>query len=121
MQQALKTARIGYLNATLPAIISARTEAFRLGLRELGYVEGKNIRYAEGKLDRLPALAAELVSLKVTVIVTGGAAAVSAVQQATKTIPIVMAISPIRSRSASSPACPIPVETSLVSVNSRPS
>ena len=59
-----------------PSVISDRTEAFRQGLRELGYVEGKNIviewRYAEGKLDRLPALAAELVGLKVDVIVTGG-------------------------------------------------
>ena len=59
-----------------PLRCRARTEAFRQGLRELGYVEGKNIviewRYAEGKLDRLPALVAELVRLKVDIIVTGG-------------------------------------------------
>ena len=74
-QQPTKIPRIGYL--TGPAFRQpARIEAFRQGLRELGYVEGKNIvveyRYAEGKLDRLPALAAELVRLKVDVIVTGG-------------------------------------------------
>ena len=73
---------------------SARTEAFRQGLRELGYVEGKNIvielRSAEGKLDRLPALAAELVRLKVDVIVTAGPTATRAAKEATSTIPIVM-------------------------------
>jgi putative ABC transport system substrate-binding protein len=75
--------------------MSARTEAFRQGLRELGYVEGKNIvmeyRYAEGKLDRLPALATELVRLKVDVIVTAGPAATRPAKEATVTIPIVMA------------------------------
>ena len=79
----------------LPSTIAARIEAFRQGLRELGYVEGKNIvieyRYAEGKLDRLPALAAELVRLKVDVIVTGGPTATRAAKEATTTIPIVMA------------------------------
>ena len=69
-------------------------EAFRQGLRELGYVEGKNIvieyRYAEEKLDRLPALAAELVRLKVDVIVTAGPSATRAAKEATNTIPIVM-------------------------------
>ena len=73
---------------------SARIEAFRQGLRELGYVEGKNIviewRSAEGKLDRLPALAAELVRLKVDIIVTAGATATRAAKEATVTIPIVM-------------------------------
>ena len=68
-------------------LISARIEAFRQGLRELGYVEGKNIviewRYAEGKLDRLPALAAELVRLKVDIIVSGGATATRAAKEAT--------------------------------------
>ena len=75
-QQPTKVPRIGYLAAASLSAVSARTEAFRQGLRELGYVEGKNIviewRYAEGKRDRLPALAAELVRLKVDVIVTGG-------------------------------------------------
>src|SRR6266568_7711733 len=75
-QQPTKVARIGYLAAASLSANEARTEAFRQGLREFGYVEGKNIfiewRYAEGNLDRLPALAAELVRLKVDVIVTGG-------------------------------------------------
>ena len=74
--------------------MSARTEAFRQGLRELGYVEGKNIvmeyRYAEGKLERVPALAAELVHLKVDVIVTAAATPTRAAKGATVTIPIVM-------------------------------
>ena len=93
-QQPTKIPRIGYLGATSPSANSARIEAFRQGLRELGYVEGKNIviewRYAEGKLDRLPALAAELVRLKVDVIVTAGPTATRAAKEATVTIPIVM-------------------------------
>ena len=76
----------------------ARIEAFRQGLRELGYVEGKNIlieyRYAEGKPDRARALAAELVRLKVDVIVTAGSGATRAAKEATATIPIVMAQDP---------------------------
>jgi putative ABC transport system substrate-binding protein len=94
-QQPKKVPRIGYLGATSRSINPARVEAFRQGLRELGYVEGKNIvieyRYAEGKLDRLPALAAELVGLKVDIIVMGGPAATRSAKQATATIPIVMA------------------------------
>ena len=93
-QQTTKIPRIGYL-ATAPAsAITARINAFRQGLRELGYVEGKNIvieqRYAEDKLDRLSALAAELVSLKVDIIVTGGPSPTRAAKEATTTIPIVM-------------------------------
>ncbi|MGH7771671.1 MAG: ABC transporter substrate-binding protein [Candidatus Binatia bacterium] len=92
-QQPKKVPRIGYLASSLSAIAS-RTEAFRQGLRELGYVEGKNIviewRSAEGKADRLPALAAELVRLKVDVIITAGPPATRAVKEATSTIPIVM-------------------------------
>jgi putative tryptophan/tyrosine transport system substrate-binding protein len=69
---------------------------FRQGLRDLGYVEGQNIvieyRYAEGRAEQLPDLAAELVRLKVDVIVAGGTAAIRAVQHATRTIPIVMAV-----------------------------
>ncbi len=93
-QQAKKVPRIGYLTASTPSANSARTEGFRQGLRELGYVEGKNIviewRYAEGKFDRLPALAAELVHLKVDVIVTSGATGTRTAKEATNTIPIVM-------------------------------
>jgi putative ABC transport system substrate-binding protein len=94
-QQAGKIPRIGYLTASTAAGNAYRFEAFRQGLRELGYVEGKNIviesRFAEGKLDRLPALAAELVRLKVDIIITGGAASTRAAKEATTTIPIVMA------------------------------
>jgi ABC-type uncharacterized transport system substrate-binding protein len=94
-QQPGKVPRIGILYAGSPSAVSPRAEAFRQGLRDLGYVEGKNIviewRYAEGKLDRLPALAAELVRLKVDIIVTGGAAATRPAKEATVTIPIVMA------------------------------
>jgi len=90
-----KTPRIGYLGGVSSAASAARTEAFRQGLRELGYVEGKNIviewRYAEGKLDRLPTLAADLVSLKVDVIVSAAPPGTRAAKQATATIPIVMA------------------------------
>ena len=95
-QQAKKVPRIGYLNAVSPSNRSDRIEALRQGLRELGYVEGKNIliesRYAEGKLDRLPALAAELVRLKVDVIVTSGPLPTRATKETTSTIPIVMAL-----------------------------
>jgi putative tryptophan/tyrosine transport system substrate-binding protein len=93
-QPSAKVPRIGYLSATSPSAISDRTEAFRQGLRGLGYVEGKNIviewRYAEGKPERLPALAAELVGLKVDIIVTGGPGATRPAKEATVTIPIVM-------------------------------
>ena len=96
-QQQKKVPRIGYLNGASPSSYAARTEAFRQGLRELGYVEGKTIniesRYAEGKRDRLPTLAAELVRLKVDVIVTGGAGGPTrSAKEATVTIPIVMAM-----------------------------
>jgi putative ABC transport system substrate-binding protein len=94
-QQAGKIPRIGYLSSADPATDSARAEAIRLALRERGYTEGQNIaieyRYAEGKRDRLPELAAELVRLKVEVIVvSGGASPIRAAMNATKTIPIVM-------------------------------
>jgi putative ABC transport system substrate-binding protein len=94
-QQPTKIPRIGYLDIASPSINPARYEAFRQGLRELGYVEGKNIviewRTAVGKLDRLPALAAELARLKVDVIVTTGPTSTRAAKEATSTIPIVMA------------------------------
>jgi putative ABC transport system substrate-binding protein len=93
-QQATKIPRIGYLTAQSPLSVAARVEAFRQGLRELGYVEGKNIiiewRYAEGKLDRSPGLAAELIGLKVDVIVSGGPQTSRVAKKATATIPIVM-------------------------------
>src|SRR5215510_11896053 len=92
-QQQVKIPRIGYLDAVSLSVNAARLEAFRQGLRTLGYVEGKNIfiewRSADGKLDRLPALAAELVQLKVDIIVTGGRSATRAAKEATSTIPIV--------------------------------
>jgi putative tryptophan/tyrosine transport system substrate-binding protein len=91
-QQPKKVPRIGFLSGTST---NPRREAFRQGLRELGYVEGKNVliewRYAEGKFNRLPELAAELVRLKVDVIVTGGPNSTRPAKEATATIPIVMA------------------------------
>ena len=111
-QQPKKIPRIGFQAAASPAAISARIEAFRQGLRELGYSEGKNIviewRYAEGKLDRLPALAAELVHLKVDVIVSAAPAPTRSAKQATATIPIVMAFDddPVGSGFAASLARP---------------
>ena len=94
-QQPKKVPRIGYLSGTSYSVNSARVDAFRQGLRELGYVEGKSIviewRYAEGKIDRLPALAAELVRLKVDVIVASAPPPTRSAKQATATIPIVMA------------------------------
>ena len=96
-QQAKKVYRIGYLTGggASPTATSPNNEAFRQGLRELGYIESKNIiieyRRAEGKLNRMPELAAELVSLGVDIIVTAGMPAVLAAKQATSTIPIVTA------------------------------
>ncbi|HSE84626.1 MAG TPA: ABC transporter substrate-binding protein [Candidatus Binatia bacterium] len=95
-QQPAKVHRIGYLSAVDPVTDSVRSEAIRLSLRERGYIEGQNIaieyRYAEGNRDRYPGLAAELVGLKVNIIlVAGGAGTVRAAKNATKTIPIVLA------------------------------
>jgi putative ABC transport system substrate-binding protein len=93
-QQAAKIARIGYLAGNVAAIPHLR-EAFRQGLRDLGYVEGRNVvieyRDAEGKIERFPALAAELVALKVDVILAGGTPQALAAKQATRTLPIVFA------------------------------
>jgi putative ABC transport system substrate-binding protein len=111
-QQPTNVPRIGYLTASSLSAISTRTEAFRQGLREFGYVEGKNIviewRSAEGKADRLPAVATELVRLNVDVIVTSGPTVTGAVKQATSTIPIVMAqdIDPVRTGFVASLARP---------------
>jgi ABC-type uncharacterized transport system substrate-binding protein len=94
-QQIGKVYRIGLLSVRSSSSESTRAEAFRQGLRGLGYVEGKNIiidyRYAEGKFERLPDLAAELVRLKVDVILTLGVPPTRAAKQVTTTIPIVMA------------------------------
>jgi putative ABC transport system substrate-binding protein len=94
-QSGAKPARIGLLNATSAAGVALRIEAFRQGLRDVGYEEGKNIvieyRYAEGRLERLGLLAAELVRLNVEVIVSSGPADTKAAKGATSTIPIVMA------------------------------
>jgi putative ABC transport system substrate-binding protein len=113
-QQPKKVSRIGYLSAGDAARDSARSEAIRLALRTLGYIDGQNItieyRYAEGKTDRLPELAAELVRLKVDIIVAaGGTIVIRPTKNATKTIPIVMVGSGAD-----------PVEAGLVESLSRP-
>ena len=97
-QQATKVTPIGYLSGPSLSANAARIEAFRQGLRELSYVEGQNIviewRSADGQFDRLPALATELVRLKVAVIVTSGGALTRRAKEATSTIPIVMTNDP---------------------------
>jgi putative ABC transport system substrate-binding protein len=94
-QQTQKVPRVGYLSSGTPTSEATRSEPIRLGLRELGYIEGQNIaieyRYAERKIDRAPELVAELVRLKVDIIVVaGGPGWVRAVKNATETIPIIM-------------------------------
>lgn len=95
-QQPAKVARIGFLGAESASGYASRVDALRTGLRDLGYVEGRNIiiefRWAEGKNDRLPELAAELVRLKVDVLVTHATLGTRAAKQATTTIPIVTAV-----------------------------
>jgi putative tryptophan/tyrosine transport system substrate-binding protein len=113
-QQPKKVRRLGYLSGGDPAGESSRAEAIRLALRELGYIEGQNLaieyRYAEGRVDRFPELAAELVHLKVDIIVVaGGGRAPLAAKNATKTIPIVMVGAGID-----------PVEAGLVESLARP-
>ena len=92
-QQPKRVPRIGFLTNS-PSVFPDRIEAFRQGLRELGYVEGKNIiiewRYSEGKPDRFPSLAAELVRLKVDILVAGSPTTTVFLKEATTTIPIVM-------------------------------
>jgi putative ABC transport system substrate-binding protein len=111
-QQPTKIPRIGFLVVPQRSFFSTRLETFRQGLRGLGYVEGKNViieyRYAEGKLDLLPALASELVQLKVDVMVTSSVAGVLAAKNAAGTIPIVFA------------AVSDPVATGLVASLARP-
>jgi ABC-type uncharacterized transport system substrate-binding protein len=94
-QQPKKVPRIGYLTAQEPAHESTRYDAFRAGLRQLGYIEGQSIviesRYAGGNADEYPRLAAELVSLRVDLIVAGGGSSLArAAKETTKTIPIVI-------------------------------
>ncbi len=92
-QQPTKIARIGYLSPGDPVSRGYRIEAFRQGLKELGYIEGKNIiieyRFAEARSERLPELARDLVRLKVDIIFAGGTPATEAAKNATQTIPIV--------------------------------
>jgi putative ABC transport system substrate-binding protein len=94
-QQPVRMARIGILGATSASGFATRWEALRAGLRELGYIEGKNIsidyRWADGKFERLPELAKELVNLKIDVLITHGIPGTTAAKRATATIPIVMA------------------------------
>jgi putative ABC transport system substrate-binding protein len=94
-QPAKKIPRIGFLVASFPASVSTRLDAFRERLGELGYTEGKTVliesRYAEGQLENLPTLAAELVNRKVDVILSSGPAVTRPAKEVTKTIPIVMA------------------------------
>jgi putative ABC transport system substrate-binding protein len=123
-QQSTKIFRIGYLSSSSPSSAAGSIDAFRQGLRDLSYVEGKNIlieyRYAEEKLDRLPALADELVGLKVDMIIAfGGATLVQAARKATATIPIVMTSSadPVGSGLVASLARPGGNVTGLSSLN----
>ena len=95
-QQIKKVPRIGFLTSGFPVAVAHLLEGFKQGLRELGYVEGQNVllelRYGEATAERLPILAAELVNLKVDVIVAVPNSAIEAVKHATQTIPIVMPI-----------------------------
>jgi putative tryptophan/tyrosine transport system substrate-binding protein len=96
-QQAGKVFRIGFMGLQSAASLPERTEAFRAGLRDLGYQDGRDIvveyRWADGRLDQLPAIASELARLNVNVIVTHGIPGILAAKRATTTIPIVMAVS----------------------------
>jgi ABC-type uncharacterized transport system substrate-binding protein len=111
-QQPRKVFRIGWLGGASASAVAVRVDAFRQGLRELGYLEGKNIvielRSAEARTDQLPILAAELVRLKVDVIVTGGPLPTRSAKEATSTIPIVMAFDtdPVGNRFVASLAHP---------------
>ncbi len=124
-QQPAKVSRIGYLSNTDPATDSPRAEGIRLALRELGYIEGQNIaieyRYAEGRPEREPGLAAELVRLKVDIIVVAtGDVTIQAAKDATKTIPIVMTgqgSDPVRAGLVESLARPGGNVTGLTSLN----
>jgi ABC-type uncharacterized transport system substrate-binding protein len=109
-QPAARIARIGFLTANNPAVNPHHPEAFRQELRDLGYVEGRNLvieyRSAEGELERLPALAAELVALKVDVIMAPSTVAALAAKQTTSTLPIVSVTVPVSSGLVASLARP---------------
>src|SRR5437016_1101248 len=111
-QSAANPYRIGFLLGATGESVASLFHALEEGLRELGYVEGRNIvfeqRYAGGRMERLPDLAAELVRLRVDVIVTGSNIHVAAVRRATTTIPIVMvfAVDPVGVGSVASLARP---------------
>jgi len=111
-QQSAKISRIGILELASPAASASQFKAFQQGLHELGYVEGKNIileyRFADGKLDRLPELAADLVGSKVDVIVTRSTGSIRAAMNASKTIPIIF------------PSAGAPVEDGLVASLAKP-
>ncbi|TMB72684.1 MAG: ABC transporter substrate-binding protein, partial [Deltaproteobacteria bacterium] len=111
-QQAGKVPRIGILELGSPSASASQIKAFQQGLHDLGYIEGKNIileyRYAHGKLDLLPGLAAELVRLQVDAIVTRSTAPIRAAKNASKTIPIVFA------------TAGAPIEDGLVASLARP-
>src|SRR5262245_48614724 len=123
-QQPKKVPHIGYLTSTDPATESIRFEPFRAALRELGYIEGQNIaieyRYAEGKADRFSALAAELVRLRVDIILVGGDGSIRAAKNATKTIPIIMTgsgLDPVKEGHVESLARPGGNVTGITSLN----
>jgi ABC-type uncharacterized transport system substrate-binding protein len=123
-QQPTKVPRIGYLSNTDAATDSARAEGIRLALRDLGYIEGQTIaieyRYAEGKVDRAPELAAELVRLRVDIILVGGDRPIRAAKNATKTIPIIMTgsgLDPVKEGHVESLARPGGNVTGITSLN----
>ncbi len=111
-QQPTKVPRIGFLGAASASALTGQLDAFRQGLRELGYIEGQNIviasRYADGKVDRVPELGAELVGLKVDVIVTYQTPSVLALKKASARIPIVFAM------------LSFPIENGIVASFARP-
>jgi putative ABC transport system substrate-binding protein len=124
-QQAAKIPTIGYLSVSTPAVAAPNLEAFRQGLRELGYVEGTTValavRYGEARSERLPELARELGSLKVDVIVTANDVATAAVKRETQAIPIVMAnsIDPVGTGFVASLARPGGNVTGLSNISSE--
>src|SRR5262249_57824414 len=96
-QQAKKIARIAYIFASTPAATADNIEAFRQGMRELGHVEGKTfvleLRYGQGRADRFPEIARELVGLKLDMIVAATDVVIAAVKRENQTIPVIMASS----------------------------